>query len=184
MSYAETIGGLHEPWPHIIKEAASYYYSKEPSKALIQKIKQRMLITTPGIIDHRQSLVIPVIKTLDANAAFVWLIREPMSCINSFYSRGWYQTGDNTIFGQNRIREKEGWSEKTLFQKLCWHWVEVNTIILDELPKESEVKVIFTNSLLIHMNKRTVKQMPAATTKDIDYYQQHALPLWKKIHER
>ena len=123
------------------------HHGEEWNRAHVEEVfKWRMGLDYPCIADCSQFMFIDVIREVDPEAEFVWLIRNREDCIKSFMRR---------IGEDDRIHPK-GWEFKTERKRelIEWYYDEVNLIIAEKLMGAKYEKL-------------STEDMPRA--KDVDY---------------
>jgi len=134
-TYAFENGGLHEPYPLIVEEAARYWRgerSPELLQRLEHRLRARLWAPVDLVVDLKQSLVIPAICELDPQAEFIWLLRDPESSVRSMLSIRYYNPDPSWPLAvqraeQWRIRPSTRfWDDWSLTEKCCWYWLEMN----------------------------------------------------------
>lgn len=102
------------------------YHGKEWDRGLVESVvKKRMVMPYGCVTDCSQFIFLDIIKKLDKNAKFVWLIADKQKCIEGFMSK----------VGEDKRIHPEGWdfAYKNKRQLLSWYYDEVNNIIKEHL---------------------------------------------------
>jgi hypothetical protein len=127
-SLAADLGGLHEPEPWLGAESVPAHYGDEAAYRVCRDVLQsRLALGAPAVVDLHQSWLIPLICQVDAQAEFVWVIRDPAGCVASLLASGAWTTPSKwpTLW-----HPWEGWPEGvSRFDKALGYWAEVNLII-------------------------------------------------------
>lgn len=149
---------FHEPKPALIREASLYRYGemkKENLKTMIGKSRPK---SKSGKIycesNQKLSLIIPVLKEVFSGARFLWLIRNGLDFVASAEQKRWYarESEDGVPYEQcssivqdwidGRIEgdrcgevSPEHWNEMSHFERCCWYWDYVNTVIRNDLKR-------------------------------------------------
>lgn len=132
-SLAAYMRGVHEPTPWLREEAIAAYWGDPVARALcIGKLRSRLRLYAPIVVDMKQSYLIPLICRLDPEAAFVWMVRNPAACIASFLAGGsWTETNQ---YGAGLWHPRAGWAlNLSRFDKAMIFWREVNHLIAQDL---------------------------------------------------
>lgn len=197
-SLAEKLGGLHEPEPNIVHEATQYYFGNlDIYPTLVNKLKERKKLSTSVIADNKQSLVIPLIREIDPKAKFVLLVREPMSCIKSFYARGAYSEDEHkkrkAIWVDNRLIPHMGFPEDwSQFTKCAWYWVEIHRTVFSSVDLK-QLEIILTDeigkSTTLNQSKKEYttflkkKEEIGISREEQNFFDTNVTPMWKQIYE-
>ncbi|MEE8115187.1 MAG: hypothetical protein V3T23_12650 [Nitrososphaerales archaeon] len=154
-SLAKELGGVHEPEPWFIDEPKRWYLSGNDNIALNSMIKSRSELDTPIVVDFKQAYMMSLILRIDVRAKFIWIIREPVSCIKSMVKSKWYGETDNN--GANLLEPWSGWDEgQSRIDKCIWYYRTVNEHILKY--KRYISAVYFTEDLEQHENEYPIKK--------------------------
>lgn len=160
-SLAETLGAEHEPNP-----------KREQRGSDENWIALRMQDYPNGVVDAAQSNHIPLIRRLDPDAVFYWVLREPMGNIHSLLAGSLWTDRDEgegdrlCAFGKTRVA------------RACNYWGSTNTII-KALITPADHKV-FVDSMEIHTNRHTgeVKNLRVEDARQI---MERCGPLWEEL---
>lgn len=121
-------------------------YFQEPSTPLdyaYEVFKKRADMDVPGVADCCQFMFINVIKQVDPNPHFDWLIRDKKACVDSLFEKS---------SEAERIHPK-GWDFKYENKRelLEWYYDKVNEIIERDV-QGSNFTLIPTESMPIMVN--------------------------------
>lgn len=149
---------FHEPDPALICESSSYRYGeteKEDIKKIIQETRPKNNCKKIYCESNQKlSLIIPVLVELFPEARFLWLIRNGLDFVASAEQKRWYmrESEDGVPYEQcsstvqdwidgriegDRCGELNSmrWNEMSHFERCCWYWNYVNTVIEDDLEQ-------------------------------------------------
>lgn len=198
---AELYNGLHEPKPYIIEEATQYYLGNlKQNDKLLELLKERSELEANVISDNKQSLVVPMIQKVDPKARFILLIREPVSCIESFYARSAYSDDElskasdaGKKYVENRLIPAQGFPNNwTSFMKSTWYWYEINRVVLSSTPMD-RLDILFTHELpkgksnthnaskQPQVERLQEKKKKGLSKDEKKLLEETALPLWETI---
>lgn len=183
---ARLLGGVHEPDPHIIREANEYYQGRHAVlPGLAAKLRARAALPTPAVSDHKQSTVIPLILEIDPTARFVMLVRQPLPGIASFLHRGWYGGGAR-IWERCRLRPAAGFPRNwTQAMKCGWLWTETYRVILNALGTR-HFFIVFTHELGERVWNSSRRRPPELQLdrRERRFFRRSVEPLWEEIVAR
>ena len=148
------MGGAHEPQPWFGQQAIDAFYGEPSARAQChRKLADRLALGLPAVVDLHHSYLIPMIAEIDAGAEFVWLLRDPRTCIASLLAGGaWTRMNNDSA---TLWRPRDGWPVgETRLGKAIAYWIAVNQIILRDLqacgrPWEQRL----TEQLTAHENR-------------------------------
>lgn len=163
-SLAVALGGLHEPKPKINDLAVDYARQggavDERTRGyaeLEDRLKQRMDLArekgAPIIVDLQNSYVLPLIRLVDPDAAFVVMFRNPFDTIASFMLGGAFTKRDG--YGQHKLMPAEGWpGQQSRIHRVSYHWRQTNNTILQFLDVyDPKYAMRRPHQLPVHANK-------------------------------
>ena len=121
-SLAKSLGGLHEPKPWFTDEPKKWYLSGTYNFPLNRMIIERSQLRVPVVVDFKQAYMMGLILRLDITAKFIWVIRDPVSCIRSMMKGKWYAQDEPNI-----LEPWSGWDEgQSPLSKCIWYYRTVN----------------------------------------------------------
>jgi hypothetical protein len=97
-----------------------------------------------------QSLVLDVAEKVFPNLKIIHVIRDPKTCIKSYYNKSPDDSGKLYFMGEGDFRERivpedfpgDAYSGKTAsmnrFEKVCWYWAKYNSVAADYCEKHPE----------------------------------------------
>lgn len=130
---AKNLDGVHEPHPRIVADATKFWQEIHTGE-LLEKLRERMELDTPAIIDHKNSVVIPAILRVDPDAEFIWLIRDPADCVESSLRAKLYKRDQSDHWDGNRLAPREGFPKYfDALDKNIWRYYTINRTIEVEL---------------------------------------------------
>lgn len=155
MSLAEDLGGVHEPQPRFEYDPVSYQHWREswqeappfvPDPGFIgDNIKGRLvgrLATGKPCVDAAQSYIIPLIREVDPEAEFVWIVRNPFLVVGSLVHASGCWAPHDASDGRKMIYPKKGWpAGTTRIDKAIYYWRETNRIIWQELCEPGQLRI-------------------------------------------
>lgn len=180
-SAARELALPHEPPPLLGREAVAAFHNPRSRDALVmQRIEQRMDLA-PGVVDHRQSYVVRLIREADPDARFLWLIREPIPCVESMVACGWWNGST-----PERWWPRGGWDRYAdEVERAAVYWREINAALLEEWARDRdrwEVRV--TSTLPRHENERPIggpAERPPLRREDIARVQGVCGRVWATV---
>ena len=132
---AQTMKGLHQPEPTLVKMAPHYFrYGRSDDEHLHDALAKLRDLDTPIVVSHKYSLVIPAIFTVDLNAKFIWLLRDPAENMRSDLRKKMYGRKSSDEWTQNRVVPKGGFpSYFNNLDKSIWRYTAINEKIEKDL---------------------------------------------------
>ena len=169
-SYAEEIGGLHEPGhsTHLKHLAKGYYPRGFYANEIKGHLREIMAMGRPAV-DNGYSFIIPLIMEVDPVAEIHWLIREPRICIESMWNYGFYGLRD----GKEEVMRVSplSWPDHfTRLMKLTWYWISTNRKIAHDAPG---ARIVRTDELSLRLASKGDYIKPDWSPFELDY------PPWK-----
>jgi hypothetical protein len=151
---------FHEPEPALIREASLYRYGEIEKRDLKKIIKESRPKSKNEKIycesNQKLSLIIPVLAEIFPGARFLWLIRNGLDFVASAEQKRWYarESEDGVPYEQcssivqdwidgriegDRCEEVSParWNGMSHFERCCWYWNYVNTVIQGDLKKHA-----------------------------------------------
>jgi len=135
LSLATELGGVHEGSPGLGSDGPTL-------ELLLGRLRAGV-----ASVDRLQSFLMPEIRALDSNAEFIWLLRDPWSCIQSMLQT--MHLGDLDL------------------ERATRYWLRVNRTIQKEARVE-DTTVRLTGSLLEHEGQTEVFTRYTLSPEDHD----------------
>lgn len=177
-SLARFLGGEHEPQPWIRDEGIRAFFG-EPvavSQAKV-KLKERLAAGVP-CVDLKHSFLIKQIEELDANAAFVWVARDPVATVQSFLSGGSWTVVNQ--YGRDLWRPRHGWQNmESRIEKAAAHWWHTNMICLNHFRRHHDTRLILCDELPVRLN--VYEDREALNVEQVKYVEHKCGDLWREI---
>jgi len=146
------ISCYHEPHPTLAYEVRAYLYGEISRQELIAFLKATRRSSKPEIIygesNQKLSYIADVIQEAFPEAVFLWLIRNGLDVVASYYSRGAYRDDEEDLYPtpsqwvKHRIKGYEvsemsegEWNLLDSFARNCWFWAWTNKKIKYDLMK-------------------------------------------------
>ncbi len=149
LNFEDTLA-YHEPWPDLHDIGYNYHHNKYSEERAIDIIKRERSEICADLnkreiknyleSNYNLSYLLPFLKPVFGDFKLVHIIREPKSQLQSIFSvkeakRHIYAEFDN----RNRITAPDfpndpfanQWENWSRFEKLCWHYYKVNTMLGD-----------------------------------------------------
>lgn len=163
-SLAKTLGAEHEPEPRI-----GGWTGMEEAW-----IGGRLKRHPEGVVDAAQSNHIPLIRRLDPDAVFYWVLREPMGNIHSLLAGSLWtdrdeREGDRLCpYGRSRV------------ERACRYWRRTNEAIDFYRDPGAAFHKVFVTDLDVHENRHTgeVKNLSVEDAREI---MERCGPLWEEL---
>lgn len=148
---------VHEPWPDLHDIGYNFHHSHYSREKTVDIIKRERSVickelNQKGInfyleSNYNLSYLLPFLDEVFGQFKLVHLIREPKSQLKSIFSvkeakRHIYADFDNrprisaVDFDDDPFRKE--WKNWGRFEKLCWHYYKVNTLIGDFVERNPE----------------------------------------------
>ena len=144
------ISCFHEPTPYLAYEVRAYLNGEIPRHKLVALLKATRGSPEHGIIysesNQKLSYIVDVIQEAFPGSVFLWLIRNGLDVVASYYSRGAYRNDEMELFPnpsswvKHRIRgyevsemSEEDWNSLDFFTRNCWYWSWTNKKIKNDL---------------------------------------------------
>jgi hypothetical protein len=141
---------FHEKQPHLAHETRAYLKGEFSRKQLIRLLKEtRRPHDTEeryGESNQRFSYIIDIVLEAFPDAVFLWLVRNGLDVVASYYSRGAYRADEVQLFHdaspwvRHRLRGHEvsamsakEWERLDSFARNCWFWGWTNEKIKNDL---------------------------------------------------
>ncbi len=144
---------LHEPWPDLHDIGYNLHHNKYSRQKVVDIISRERIDICKDAhkmghkyyveSNYNLSYILPYLKDVFGSFKLIHVIREPKSYLRSIYSikeakRHIYAEFDN----RPRITAKDfdgkyasEWDSWSRFEKLCWHYYKVNTLIGDHIAE-------------------------------------------------
>ncbi len=128
---------LHEPFLNeneivntFLNKQASLNYILNKRKPIA--LKNARGTKTYGEVDSYIRYHIPLLKKVFPEAKFLHLVRNGRDVVRSLYLGRSYTSSDKIAV---KFNPKEGWTNESRFEKICWYWVESNKIVHEHIDK-------------------------------------------------
>lgn len=136
-SLALLLNGTHEPFPGF--EDLMPAWLQKPNKDLEAQIKhiiQARLTEGKPSVDFAQTYLMDLIAEVDPDPWFVWVLRNPITNIESMLRLEWWTDLDAN--GRYKPAPLGGWAEGTSrLEKAIWHWNFTNRTVMGHTYDES-----------------------------------------------
>jgi len=178
------ISCVHEPEPPLVYEVDAYLKGKLSRDNLISLLHESRRPPEPGIIygesNQKLAYIVDVIQEAFPDAAFLWLVRNGIDVVASYYSRGTYREDEIDLFPnpsrwvKHRVCAHEvsempenDWRLLDSFARNCWFWAWTNEKVRNDLLKaKAKWLLVRLEDLNIMIEKIAefigVSQVPAA----------------------
>lgn len=147
---------LHEPQPHLVREASAYRYGTLHTTELIDLLRRTRLPRAKGLVycesNQVLSLIIPALIEAFPECRFIWLVRNGLDQVTSGYRRDFYRYSPEDFeqyahrpaverdWLEARVRgdlsgcmSEAEWASLDRFERCCWYWAYVNQTIENDL---------------------------------------------------
>jgi acetyltransferase-like isoleucine patch superfamily enzyme len=148
------VDAKHEAHLQLVKWSTDYAHGALSHDDMKRKLVQLLLQTSVYrddtvyvFSDLKLFNLTPLLREIIPSAKFVWMLRSGSAVVASTVGRSWYAGPDHPVwknidwyYHDNRIRgdlcgsvTAAEWASMTPFEKNCWYWTHVNTVIERDL---------------------------------------------------
>ena len=188
-SYAAQTGGLHEPKPAILRAGEAWADERlgrrgdayDDTAAIL---RTRAVLGAPCVADLHQSWAIDIIREVDPEPSFVWLVRPPEELVRSMLGGNWWHPRNAAARHDETLwHPPGGWPEDAArLDKITLYWRGVNEAIMrarcDGTTEEWEV---LTPDMLTKHVGAYPHAKPPLDAGDLGYIRLVTGDLWAEI---
>lgn len=139
LSLARQLDGEHNPSPGI---------GPDLDDDGLKEVLRERLGRDRASVDRLHSLVIPQIRSVDPEARFIWLLRDPFSNVRSMLDTRHLEVRDSRYYPIP--------SEPDSTRAAAWVWSNINSSIWRDLEGHNDWQVCPTQSLSIRLGSTNV----------------------------
>lgn len=183
-SLALLLDGVHEVFPGFNTMIPEWIQNptNELEDGICQVLRYRLHEGKPSV-DFAQTYVMDLITKVDPEPMFYWVMRNPVTNIESILRLEWWTQTDT--WGLYKPAPLGGWKKSdTRLDKAIWHWIFNNRQVMQKIWDEDwhhPIQYYEAKELKVHEHKDPRGKPWALTPEEIEIIVDRTAKTWSQI---